>query len=427
VTLVSAAPLEAELEALFASEPRALADPFPVYRALSELGAVVQWGPMVLVTRYADVKPLLRDGVRYSNGFRAAGSFYEQVRSRLTERYRVAFDDVTAFEALYMSRTDGDAHKRLRQIAHRAFTPRRIAQLAGATQRYVDAILDPLAGSGISDLMGLAYWVPLMIIGDLLGAPQADRAAIHEWSSKLGRNRGGTEPEPLMDAHLAMVEFRRYVDGVIEEHRRLPGSGDLVTALMDAEQGERLSADELAAMFVVLLFAGHETTTNLIGNGILALLREPDQWRTICQDTTLIPGAVEELLRFVSPTQFLGRLPLQDVEIAGVPVSAGQTVRPMLVCANRDSQTFGAPDRLDVRRSNARDHVALGFGPHFCLGASLARLEAEIALRTLARRFPDVELAADDAALEWTGNCSLRRLRALPVRLGPDRAPPPSP
>jgi cytochrome P450 len=417
------APLREQLDRLFASEPTAMADPFDMYRCVYDLGPVVEWGPMVLVTRYADVRPLLRDGVRYSNQFRARGSFYEQVRGRLTDKYVEAFDEVTAFEAMYMSRTDGDAHKRLRQIAHRAFTPRRITELGTATERYVEAILDPLAGEEVSDLMGLAYWVPLMIIGDLLGVPAADRERIHRWSGALGRNRGGTEAEPLLEAYHAMVEFRAYIDGVLEQHRQLTGASDLVTALMDAEQGDQLGSDELAAMFVVLLFAGHETTTNLIGNGILALLRSRDQWDALCADPALVPGAVQELLRYLSPTQFLGRVPVMDVEIAGMRVPAGRAVRPLLVCANRDENVFDAPDTLDLRRRNAGDHLALGFGPHYCLGSSLARLEAEVSFRALATRFPEIELAADEDELEWTGNASLRRLRSLPVRLGRDHSP----
>ena len=420
MTVALETPLQLELDALFASEPAALADPFSVYRRVYEAGPVVECGPMVLVTRYADVKPLLRDGVRFSNAFRARGSFYEAVRGRLTEAYRAAFDEVTEFEAMYMSRADGDAHKRIRQIAHRAFTPRRIAELGAATKQYVDAILDPFADEQVSDLMGLAYWVPLMIIGDLLGVPAADREHVHEWSGKLGRNRGGTEAEPLMEAYHAMVKFRAYVDGVIEEHREATGASDLVSLLMDAE-GDRLTTDELAAMFVVLLFAGHETTTNLIGNGVLSLLRDRDRWEELCADPGLIPGAVEELLRWVSPTQYLGRVTQVDVEIAGTHIPAGRGVRPMLVCANRDETVFPEPDRLDFGRRNTRDHIALGFGPHYCLGSSLARLETEIAVRALTTRFPDAELV--DGELEWTGNASLRRLRSLPIRMGEDRTP----
>jgi cytochrome P450 len=419
MAIAQQAPFQDELNALFASDPDQLRDPYPVYQGLCETGPVLEWGPLVLITRYADVKPMLRDGARYSNGFRAQGSFYERTRAQLTGEYLRAFDEVTAFEAMYMSRADGDVHKRLRQIAHRAFTPRRIAELGAATQRYVDDILDPWAQDDVVDLMSLAYWVPLMIIGDLLGVPSDDRESIHEWSGRIGRNRGGTEAEPLLEAHRALDAFRRYVDTVIAEHRQVDSVSDLVTLLMDAEGGERLGADELAAMFVVLLFAGHETTTNLIANGMLALLRDRDQWQRLSDDPSLAGQAADELLRYVSPVQFLGRLPVQDIEIAGVTVSAGQALRPMLVCANRDPRVFSAPDRVDITRPNARDHVALGFGPHYCLGASLARLEAEIAFGTLARRYPDIDLAEDE--LEWAGNASLRRPKAMLVRPGDDR------
>ena len=414
-----AVPHQDQLNSLFASNPGELGDPYPVYRELAEAGPVLEWGPFLLITRYADVKPLLRDGVRYSNGFRAQGSFYEDVRSKLAGEYRNAFDEVTAFEALYMSRADGDIHKRLRQIAHRAFTPRRIAELGAATQHYVDDILDSFASEQVSDLMGLAYWVPLMIIGDLLGVPGDRRESIHEWSGKIGRNRGGTEQIPLMEAHQALRSFRDYVDEVIAAHREAPTVSDLVGALMVAEGGEQLGPDELAAMFVVLLFAGHETTTNLIANGMIALLRQREQWERLCADPSVASSAADELLRHVSPTQFLGRLPVVDVEIAGVKVPAGQTLRPMLVCANRDERMFEEPDRVDITRHNARDHVALGFGPHYCLGASLARLEAQIAFGTLARRYPDIELATDE--LEWAGNASLRRPARMPVALGTER------
>jgi cytochrome P450 len=419
MTTAQQAPLQEQLGALFASRPEELSDPYPVYEALCEAGPVLGWGPVVLVTRYQDVKPMLRDGVHYSNGFRAQGSFYEDTRARLAGEYRDAFDEVTRFEALYMSRADGDIHKRLRLIAHRAFTPRRIAELGVATQRYVDDILDRWPEQDAVDLMDLAYWVPLMIIGDLLGVPASARGPIHGWSSKIGRNRGGTEPGPLLEAHHALHAFRGYVDSIIAEHREAQSVSELVTLLMDAEGGDRLGSEELAAMFVVLLFAGHETTTNLIANGMLALMRDRDQWRRLCDDPSLAGRAADELLRHVSPVQFLGRVAREDVQIAGVTVPAGQTIRPMVVCANRDPRMFEDPARVDITRRNARDHVALGFGPHYCLGASLARLEAEITVGTIARRYPEIELSGD--ALEWTGNASLRRPAAMLVSAGEER------
>jgi cytochrome P450 len=419
MTTAQQAPLQEQLGALFASRPDELSDPYPVYEALCEAGPVLEWGPVVLVTRYQDVKPMLRDGVHFSNGFRAQGSFYEDTRARLAGEYREAFDEVTRFEALYMSRADGDIHKRLRLIAHRAFTPRRIAELGVATQRYVDDILDRWPEQDVVDLMDLAYRVPLMIIGDLLGVPASEREPIHGWSSKIGRNRGGTEPGPLLEAHHALHSFRGYVDSIIAEHREAQSVSELVTLLMDAEGGDRLGSEELAAMFVVLLFAGHETTTNLIANGMLALMRDRDQWHRLCDDPSLAGRAADELLRHVSPVQFLGRVAREDVQIAGVTVPAGQTIRPMVVCANRDPRMFEDPARVDITRANARDHVALGFGPHYCLGASLARLEAEITVGTIARRYPEIELSEE--ALEWTGNASLRRPAAMLVSAGEER------
>jgi cytochrome P450 len=257
-----------------------------------------------------------------------------------------------------------------------------------------------------------------MIIADLLGVPPADREQIHRWSDTIGRNRGGTEPGPLMDAHAAMLEFHAYVEAMLVEHRGRPVGG-LVSSLVDAEQQESLTAKELAVMFQMLLFAGHETTTNLIGSGLLALLSNPCEWRALHAHPELVPNAVEELLRYVTPVQHSSRVALVDVEIAGTAIRAGTTVRLLTAAANRDPEVFVDPDRLDVRRENARDHLALGFGLHFCLGASLARLEGALALGRIAERFPELELATDD--LHWTGSATLRRLESLPVSLGRSR------
>jgi cytochrome P450 len=223
-----------------------------------------------------------------------------------------------------------------------------------------------------------------------------------------------------MDAHAAMAEFRHYVeDVVLPERRRRPGT-DLVSALMQAHEGERLADQELTAMFVVLLFAGHETTTNLIGNGLVELMRHRDQWELLCADPSLAGNATEELLRWVTPVQWLGRVAMQPFDIDGVRVDAGQTVFPILAAANRDPAAFDEPERLDITRADAKNHLALGFGPHFCIGNALARLEGTIAFSTLAKRFPDIELAEED--LSWRGNAMLRGLSALPMRPGRDRA-----
>jgi cytochrome P450 len=408
--------LEERWRRLIGSDPEAMAESFALFAELREAAPVHDFGTMALVTRHADVKPLIRDGVRFSNASRRLGSWAEENRARLSESAHGAFDAVTAFEAMYVSRTDGDVHTRLRRIAHRAFTPRRIAELEQRTREYVDAMLTAMAEKEEPDLMVLAYRLPLMLIADLLGVPQEDRELIHEWSAKIGRNRGGVEEGPLLEAHEAMQEFRAYVDEMLAAHRREPDPGDLVSALVGAEQEERLSTAELAAMFVVLLFAGHETTTNLIGIGIRGLLEQRDQWEALCADPSRSPAATEELLRWVTPVQFGNRLPLVDVEIAGETIPAGKTVITLHGAANRDPRVFDDPDTIDIGRANAGQHVALGFGPHFCLGASLARLEGRIAFEQLAARYPRMELAGGEP--HWIGNASLRRLRELPVRLG---------
>jgi cytochrome P450 len=187
-----------------------------------------------------------------------------------------------------------------------------------------------------------------------------------------------------------------------------------------AHEGDRLADQELTAMFVILLFAGHETTTNLIGNGLVELMRHRDQWERLCADPSLVPAAVEELLRWVTPVQWLGRVATEPFELEGVQIEAGQTVFPILAAANRDPAAFRNPERLDISRPDAKNHLALGFGPHFCIGNALARLEGTVAFATLARRFPGLELA--DEHLGWRGNAMLRGLEALPVRLGPERA-----
>jgi cytochrome P450 len=409
--------LDARLEDLFASRPETLADPWPLWDELRMAGAAHRVGPRLLISRYADVKPVLRTSELFSNGWATSGSQAQEVVSRLSEEQRPAHVALAEFEAKYVSRADGTVHSRLRGIAHRAFTPRRIADLTASIQRYTDELLDAMAEQPVADFVdGLAYQLPLMVIADMLGVPVSDRNLIHEWSARVGANRGGTNPEVLLDAHEAMLEFRAYVDEIIAVHRRGGAGAPLVAALLDASEGDRLADDELAAMFVVLLFAGHETTTNLLGTGLLELLRHPDQWARLQQDAELVPSAVEELLRWVAPIQWLARVVTEDTEVAGERVSEGDTVVAVLACANRDPDIFDRADRLDVTRADSREHLSLGFGPHFCLGASLTRLEGQIVFGTLLQRFPELALAGD--TFDWRGSSMFRGLAGLPIELG---------
>jgi cytochrome P450 len=412
---VSAIPLEQELDAILASRPEAIADPFPVWRRLLESAPVHRHGPVLFVSRYEDVKSLSRNGAALSNRAQFEGSRVDAIVAGLSPEQARAHREVSAFEQNFIARSDGEIHARRRNIAHRAFSPRRVVEMTETIQSYTDELLDRLPAAEVVDLMsGLAYALPLMVIGDMLGVPAADREQIHVWSNLLGRNRGGDDPVALMRAHEALGEFRSYVEQLIAEKRRHPGT-DLVSALMEAHEGDRLSEEELTAMFVVLLFAGHETTTNLIAHGLVELQRNPEQWRLLCDEPTIAEAAVEELLRWVSPVQFNGRVAVQTVELDGGRIEPGDTVFLMLAAANRDPGFFADPDRLDLRRPDARAHLALGFGPHFCLGNALARLEGAIVLGTLARRFPNLEIASE--TLAYRGHWKLRSLAALPVLL----------
>jgi cytochrome P450 len=406
--------LDDRLTALFASQPRALADAVSVYRDLSEAGPVREFGPLLLVTPYAECRSIFRDEAQFHNGAYKSGSYAEANRARLTAEQQVAFDELNRFDSMRMTGTTGEYHMRLRTSAHRAFTPARIRELGEAVHRYLDELLSQYSDD-VVDLMELAYQLPLMVIADLLGVPQSDRELIHGWSETVGRNRGGVDPGPLMEAYRAVPQFAAYVSKIIDRNDRQTAPTQLVATLMDAKQAERMTAEEVIVTYMMLLFAGHETTTNLIGTGMLELLRRPEQWRRLVDDPSLAESATEELLRFVTPVQFSNRVCASDTQIAGHPVGEGRTVRMMTACANRDPTVFEDPDELDIGRGNARDHLALGFGPHFCLGNALARLEGSVVFQTLAERFPAMTLADDN--LQWTGSATLRRLRHLPVIL----------
>jgi cytochrome P450 len=413
--------LDDDLAALLASDPAAIADPYSTWDRVREEDPVHAHGPVVLLTRFEHVKPALADNESYSHAGRSQGSRAKAIEAGLTTEQALAYRDITDFENLYLSRSDGPDHERRRRIAHRTFTPKRIAELDAATYRYAEEMIATTAAGDSGDLMsGLAYHLPLMLICDLLGVPAPDRERIHEWSGALGRNRGGDDPTALMAAHGALDEFRAFVKSLLVKLRKERGT-DLLSALLDAEDDERLTEEELAAMFVVLLFAGHETTTNLIATGLLMLLEQRDQWERLCAEPELVPNAVEELLRIVTPVQWQFRLSRKEIEVGGVQIPAGQTVYPVVAAANRDPEVFAEPARLDIGRDNAKAHLALGYGSHFCLGNALARLEGRVVLELLSAQYPDLALAASPEELRWRGHAMLRGLAELPVDFGPRR------
>ncbi len=424
MSVIETAPLDQRLTALVESRPEAIVDPYPLYHELLETSPVHRLGPTVVLSRYDDVKLAIREVKRMSSQAYRVGSRATEIRSRLGEDQARAFDEIAAFEAMYISRADGGVHQELRDIAMRPFGPRRIVELRATIVRYLDELLAEAVADGaeVVDLVSTVMMkLPVMVICTLLNVPLGDAPTIKAWSGRIGKNRGGVVASDLMDAHAAMRDFRGYVQEIVDHHRRAPGSTDLVAAFMGAEGEARLTAEQLAAQFVVLLFAGSDTTNALMANGLLALAQRPDQWRAICAEPALVEPAVEELLRWVSPVQFLWRVTTAPMEFGGVELDAGTTVMPIVAAANRDPRVFSDPDALDVRRRDLEPHITFGYGPHFCLGNALARMESEIFFSTIARRFPDLEMTVDPSELEWYGNAMFRTIRALPLALGRDR------
>jgi cytochrome P450 len=414
-----AASIDERLDGLLASDPAAMADPFPLWRELRESAPVHRHGAVVLVTSYDEVKLQTRNAVGLSSRYGIDGTLFAANRERLGESQQRAQSEIAEFESLYISRSDGDQHERLRNVAHRAFTPRRIADMEATLERYTEDLLDGIAGQEPVDFRErFAYRLPMLAITDMLGVPAEKREAIHGWSGKLARNRGGDDPQAVMAAYDAMGQFRDYVENILVPIRESEPSSDLLSALLEAEHSERLSGNEMTATFVVLLFAGHETTTNLISIGLRELLENPEQWQRLREHPEIAPVAVEELLRWVSPVQWIGRVSSADQRIGEVDVAKGETVNLVLAAANRDPGRFDNAEELDIERPESRDHLALGFGPHFCLGNALARMEARIALSAIARRFPDVRLAGEP---QWGGNAMLRSMTELPIVAGTDR------
>jgi cytochrome P450 len=386
--------------------PSFLEDPYPFYARLREESPVHfnSDGDGWVLSRYADAQMVLRDGRFGRTGF---DSYVVMMLGPgpVEESFR-----------RWMLFMDPPNHTRLRGLASKAFTPRAVERLRSGVQRQVDLLLDQVQQSGSADLIaGLAYPLPVAVICDLLGVPLDDLTTFHDWSDALARvlEIRYTPPEIIAAGNEAAQGLTDYFRGLIAERRGRPGD-DLLSALIVAEeQGDRLSEDELLATCVLLFFAGHETTVNLIGNGVLALLRHPDQLARLRAEPHLIGSAVEEFLRYDGSVQRTARFALVDLEIEGVPIGAGQVVSVLLGAANRDPARFAEPDRLDLGRQD-NHHLTFGGGIHYCLGAPLARLEAQLAINTLLQRLPGLELATD--RLEHRPNSVLRGLRSLPVR-----------
>ena len=385
-------------------DPAVLSDPYPLFHRLRTEDPV-HWEADLefwALTRYADAVYALREDSLLSS------AIHDSPRP----------GGVGLSSARWFVFLDPPRHTRLRALVHSAFTPQVVEGLRARIQAIVDELLDRAAEAGRLDLIAdLGFPLPAIVIAELLGVPAEDRAQFRAWSADLAAAGGlvrmaADGAERLSRARAGGAALNAYFRDIIRERRRAPRD-DLVSRLTGVQSAEgTLSEEELVDTCALLLFAGHETTTNLIGNGMLALLRHPDELSRLRADPSLIGSAVEELLRYDSPVQMRVRVARETVEIGGRRIAKGQRVLILVGAANRDPARFPDPDRLDIARPDNR-HLAFGHGIHFCTGAPLARLEGAIAIRRLLRRFPRLELTTDQLA--WRETLTLRALNALPV------------
>ena len=389
--------------------PEAIADPYPAYRRL-QAESPRFWNAergIWVFTRHADVAALLAHPSLSAQKFDAQG---------LTPELMVEFGPLYEMLSRQMLFRDPPHQTRLRTLAAKAFTPRVIERLRVQIQSWTEKFLDAALANGPLDIIrDLAYPLPATVIAEMLGIPHEDRDRFRHWSDDFADFLGtdGDDWERTRPFLPGIYHLMDYLHGAVERTRTTPGDNLLSALIAAEEQGDRLTEEELIANCLLLLVAGHETTTNLIGNGLYALLSHPDQAALLREDPALLPTAIEEMLRYESPVQWTSRIPKETITLDGLRIEAGQFAMLGLGASNRDPAQFTDPDRLDITRREGR-HLAFGWGVHYCLGAALARMEGQIALGTLLRRFPALRLAAGEP-LRWRRNFIFRALEALPV------------
>jgi cytochrome P450 len=383
-------------------------NPYPIYHRFrddhpmhrSELGI---W----TLTRYHDILAVLRDD-RFSADPRNATALDElNEQEETVSPIRDSAGTVLLF-------TDPPDHTVMRTLVNKAFTPRTVEKLRSHISEIVDDLLDPISSQDGMDVIGdFAYPLPALVICELMGVPVEDRDSFKGWSSEVAPILDPVStPETLNKAMGTIAQFGMYFWALIEDRRKEPRD-DFLSALISAEENDqKLTTEQLLSLCVLIFIAGHETTQNLIGNGLLALLRSRDQLETLRDDPSLIKGAVEELLRYDSPVQLTARSATADIQVAESTISKGEEVIVLLGAGNRDPSVFPDPDRLDITRQKSQV-VSFGGGAHFCLGAGLARLEGEIAFPALLGRFPGIELDEDP---QFRPTFTLRGLESLKVR-----------
>jgi len=403
---------EAPLSLYHLLDPEVLADPYPLYRRL-RTESPVHWDPYLhawIVTRYADVVTVL-------HRFSAARTPTPDQLDAIGLSSLAPLAAVMVRQMLFL---DPPAHTRIRGLAAQAFTPRRVAELHQHIQQITDTLLETVLPRGRMDVIGdLAEPLPAIVTAEMLGVPVADHRQLKTWSADFAEMLGNFQHNPDRAARVlrstdAMLDYFR---GAVREQRARPRQG-LVSALLQAEiDGDRFTEDEVIANCIVTMVGGQETTTNLIGNGVLTLLRHPAELERLRGEPSLIVPAIEELLRFESPSQHTARLAPEDTVLGGQRIRRRQAVIAVMAAGNRDPERFPDPDRLDLTRPDNR-HLAFGWAAHFCFGAPLARLEGQIAVSTLLRRLRDVR--PEPTPLTWRTNLGLRGLTGLPITFAAD-------
>ena len=392
-------------------DPEFRVNPYPFYHRLRAADPV-HWSDIAgrwVLTRHADCIAVLRDAMRFS-----ADPYKWEAFEEFIQTQGGGDGPLLRMQTNWMLMKDPPDHTRLRTIVTKAFTPRVAEGMRPRIQAIVDGLLDQAQAAGKMDLIAdFAYPLPTVVICEMLGVPVEEQEQFKVWTRDLARSLDPIiTPEIIDAANQATVAFYEYFRELIAK-RRQNLQNDLLSGLIAAEeQGDRLNEEELVATAILLLGAGHETTMNLIGNGMLALLRHSDEFARLKVDPSIIPSAIEEFLRYDGSVQMTARTALVDVEIGGKVIPKGTQAIILLGAANRDPEVFPEPDRLDITRKDNK-HIVFSYGIHHCLGAPLARVEAQVAFATLLRRMPNLRLATEN--LEWRDTVTLRGLKSLSV------------
>lgn len=388
-------------------DPEVLANPYPLYKRLRTEDPV-HWDPFLhawVVTRYPDVVTVL---LKYS-------ADRTPTPERLSEMGLSQLNPIARVMVQQMLFLDPPTHTRLRSLAAQAFTPARVEVLRSHIRDITNNLLDAVQDEGRMDVIAdFGEPLPCIVTAEMLGVPVEDHLQLKVWSQAFAEMLGNFQHNPDRAQRIlrTVEEMTAYFRTAMREQRLRPRGG-LISSMMNAEiDGDRLTEEEVIANCIVTMVGGQETTTNLIGNGVLSLLRNADQLEKLRSDLSLIPSAVEELLRYEAPSQHTARLAPQDTMLGGKQIRKRQAVIGVMAAANRDPERFPDPDRLDITRQDNR-HLAFGWAAHFCFGAPLARIEGQIALEAMLKRLP--KLALEGGPLTWRSNLGLRGLTALPV------------